>query len=188
MATRMTRLTHNVTFLLGVLTFVAAGVIPAAASAAPESFGGDCVLYPDNRAATVDSLRFRCSGDQEVAIYRASSRGSVPTGVKNGWVSQTSFVSGIAPGLWFGKTFYTGPDGGFLLNRTAIGDQFQANVYTAPSRVDGRPAWALDYLPSPTPPLYDEIREITPGVWFGYSIWRGTFLQPYLLAFILADM
>src|SRR6478672_2379730 len=51
-------------------------------------YGGGCVLYPDNPAATIDSLRLRCSAEQQDAIFRAAPRGEVPRGVTNGWVTR----------------------------------------------------------------------------------------------------
>jgi hypothetical protein len=74
------------------------------------------------------------------------------------------------------------------MNRvTGAGIQaWKANVYTAPAILDQQPAWALNYAPSPTPQVYDEIREITPGVWFGYSWWRGLVQTTMLLTFALA--
>lgn len=151
-------------------------------------YGGGCVLYPDDRAATIDSLRFRCSAWQQDAIFHEAPRGEVPMGLKNGWVIRPGYLQGIAPALWIGKTFYTGPDGGYLMNRvTGAGlEAWQADVYTAPAILDGGPTWALNYAPSPTPPVYDEIREITPGVWFGYSWWRGMLQTTMLLAFAIA--
>ncbi|MFI9405864.1 hypothetical protein [Nocardia sp. NPDC052316] len=159
------------------------GVTEAAAD-----YGGGCVLDPDNRAITIDSLRFRCTPEQQDAIFRDAERGAVPMGVKNGWVTRPPTMQGVAPAFWIGKTFYTGPDGGYLMNRvTGAGyEAWPANVYTAPALLDGRPTWALNYDPSPTPPVYDEIREITPGVWFGYSWWRGAFQHTMLLTFVLA--
>lgn len=159
------------------------GVVPAAAD-----YGGGCVLYPDDRAATLDSLRFRCSAEQQDAIFRDAPRGNVPMGVKNGWVTRPPAIQGIAPALWIGKTFYTGPDGGRLMNRvTGAGiEAFPADVYTAPALTDGGPTWALNYAPSPIPQVYDEIREVTPGVWFGYSWWRGAVQTTLLLTFALA--
>jgi len=179
---RISVLAISITIAFGGL----AGV--GAAAADPTDFGNGCALYPDNAAATVDSLRFRCTWDQQDAIYRAAPLGAVPHGVKNGWVARPPIATAVAPGLWIGKTFYTGPNGGYVENRlTGSGiEGWRADVYPAPSRVDGRPAWALNYVPSPTPPLYDEIREISPGVWFGYSWWRGIFQTPQLLAFVLA--
>ncbi|MGW4768630.1 hypothetical protein ACWEO2_11380 [Nocardia sp. NPDC004278] len=150
-------------------------------------YGGGCVLYPDNPTATIDSLRFRCSAVQQDAIFHDAPRGNVPIGVTNGWVTRPPVMQAVAPSLWIGKTFYTGPDGGFLVNRvTSAGlEAWKADVYTAPALSDGGPAWALNYDPSPTPPVYDEIREITPNVWFGYSWWRGYFQTTLLLTFAL---
>ncbi|WP_230329493.1 hypothetical protein [Nocardia aurantiaca] len=119
-------------------------------------------------------MRFRCSPGQLDALYRAAPRGDVPVGVKNGWVASPREMQSWVPLVWSGKDFYTGPEGGYLMNRltTAGLEAWPANVYAGPSVVDGKPTWVLDYTPSPTPRLYDEIREVTPGVWFGYSWWR----------------
>ncbi|MEV6136579.1 hypothetical protein AB0L63_11060 [Nocardia sp. NPDC051990] len=150
-------------------------------------YGDGCVLYPDNATATIESLRSRCSAEQQDAIFRDASRGEVPMGVTNGWVTRPPIMEAVAPALWIGKTFYTDPDGGFLVNRiTSEGlEAWKADVYTAPAIMDGRPTWVLDYAPSPTPPVYDEIREVTPNVWFGYSWWRGHFQTTLLLTFAL---
>ncbi|WP_256668664.1 hypothetical protein [Nocardia cyriacigeorgica] len=180
---------------LGVLMCAAASALLvsapiASADPAPVAtdYGGGCVIDPANRAATVDALRFRCGPEQQDAIFKASPRGNVPTGVTNGWVTRPPVMQALAPALWIGKTFYTGPDGGYLMNRvTSAGiEAWRADVYTAPALVDGAPTWALNYAPSPTPQVYDEIREVTPGVWFGYSWWRGAFQTTLLLTFVLA--
>ncbi|MEV4208874.1 hypothetical protein [Nocardia salmonicida] len=163
---------------------------PAVASADSgtdiKNYGNGCVLDPGNRAATVDSLRFRCSVTQQDQIYRDAQAGAVANGVTNGWVTRPPQLGAAAPALWIGKVFRTGPDGGTLTNRvTGAGiEAFPADVYRAPSILDGAPTWALNYAPSPTPQVYDEIREVTPGVWFGYSWWReGEW--PLLAAFVL---
>ncbi|MFE9786782.1 hypothetical protein ACFYO7_15520 [Nocardia salmonicida] len=163
---------------------------PAVVSAEPGNgitdYGNGCVLDPGNRAATVDSLRSRCSVTQQDQIYRDAQAGAVANGVTNGWVTRPPQLETAAPALWTGKVFRTGPDGGTLTNRvTGAGiEAFPADVYRAPSILDGAPTWALNYAPSPTPQVYDEIREITPGVWFGYSWWReGNW--PLLAAFVL---
>ncbi|MEV0547904.1 hypothetical protein [Nocardia salmonicida] len=163
---------------------------PAVVSAEPgdgiTNYGNGCVLDPGNRAATVDSLRFRCSVTQQDQIYRDAQAGAVANGVTNGWVTRPPQLGAAAPALWIGKVFNTGPDGGTLTNRvTGAGiEAFPADVYRAPSILDGAPTWALNYAPSPTPQVYDEIREVTPGVWFGYSWWReGEW--PLLAAFVL---
>ncbi|MGK8468170.1 hypothetical protein [Nocardia cyriacigeorgica] len=139
-----------------VLCAAAAAVLMISAPAASADpapvatdYGGGCVIDPANRAATVDSLRFRCSPEQQDAIFKASPRGAVPSGVKNGWVTRPPVMQALAPGLWIGKTFYTGPDGGWLMNRvTGAGiEAWRADVYTAPALVDGAPTWALNYAP-----------------------------------------
>ncbi|ONM47509.1 hypothetical protein [Nocardia donostiensis] len=165
------------------------GPIPAVAGAAPVvDYGAGCVIDPDNRAVTIDSLRFRCTPEQQDTIFNEAQRGEVPTGVKDGWVTRPPVMQTLAPPFWIGKTFYTGPDGGYLWNRITAADipGWRADVYTAPALSDGEPTWVLNYAPSPTPQVYDEIREITPGVWFGYSWWRGAFQTTLLLTFVLA--
>ncbi|MFQ6327684.1 hypothetical protein ACLMAL_16290 [Nocardia sp. CWNU-33] len=159
-----------------------------AGGAAVSDYGAGCFLDPGNRAATVDSLRFRCSAEQQDAIFDDAPRGAVPMGVKNGWVIRPMSIRSWAPALWNGKTFYTNPDGGYLMNRLTAADieAWPADVYTAPAILDGGPTWALDYAPSPTPEIYDEIREITPGVWFGYSWRRDTDPPTMVLSFALA--
>ncbi|RDI65918.1 hypothetical protein [Nocardia pseudobrasiliensis] len=172
---------------LATLLAVAPAAIQTPTARADVDHGGGCVIYDYNPAATVDSLRGRCTPEQQDQIFRNSPRGSVPTGVTNGWVTRPPIVQAIAPPFWIGKNFYTGPNGGRLMNRvTAAGiEGFPANVYVAPSRMDGRPAWAFDYAPSILSPIWDEVREIAPGVWFGYSYWRGVLQTPQLLTFVL---
>lgn len=171
---------------LGLAFLIAPMTTPAAHADA--DYGNGCFLYSNNISATVDSLRFRCSPDQQNAIYRDAGAGDVPQGARNGWVVSPRDMQSWAPLFWIGKTFYTSPSGGYLENRiTGAGiEGWPAYVYSGPSIVDGGAAWILNYAPSPTPQVYDEIREITPGVWFGYS-WEqqggGYNLQ---LSFVLA--
>ena len=187
-----TRYLRFLTVLSAIGAIAAAGIAPAVTAptaAADTDYGGGCTLYPGNREATIAALRDNCSAEQQDQIFRAASRGTVPRGVTNGWVTRPPAIEGIAPALWIGKTFNTGPDGGTLTNRiTAAGTPgFPANVFTGPARLDGRDAWLLDYAPSITPQVLDEIREVTPGVWFGYSWWRGALQTPLLLTFALTE-
>lgn len=159
---------------------------PATASAQVSDYGNSCVVDSGNSAATLDSLRFRCSVTQQDQIYRDAQAGAVPTGTVNGWVVRPGNLTGIAPAVWQGKVFRTGPDGGTLTNRVTPADleAFPADIHRGSSILDAEPTWAIDYAPSPTPQVYDEIREISPGVWFGYSWWReGDW--PLLAAFVL---
>ncbi len=96
---------------------VDAQVIDVETTPAVADYGSGCVLYPDDKAATIDSLRFRCSAEQQDAIFRDAPLGAVPTGVKAGWVTRPPVMQAVAPPLWIGKTFYTGPDGVYLMNR-----------------------------------------------------------------------
>ncbi|MEV6431031.1 hypothetical protein [Nocardia sp. NPDC051463] len=176
------------TLFLGFASLL--GISSAAADSGADGvsdYGAGCLLDPGNRAATIDSLRFRCSPEQQDAIFGDAPRGAVPMGVTNGWVIRPMSIRSWAPAIWVGKTFYTGPDGGYLMNRlTNAGiEVWRAEVYTAPAILDGKPTWALNYAPSPTPQVYDEIREITPGVWFGYSWWREDAPPEMMLSFAL---
>ncbi|WP_198407109.1 hypothetical protein [Nocardia terpenica] len=176
------------TVLAALLAAVPAALDPPAARADAD-YGGGCVLRSDDAAATIDALRNRCSADQQDQLFRDAPLGDVPHGVTDGWVTRPPIMEALAPPFWIGKTFYTGPDGGRLMNRiTGMGiEGFPANVYVAPSRMDGNPVWALDYAPSITPQVWDEIREVSPGVWFGYSWWRGYFQTTLLLTFVLTQ-
>ncbi|MET9492038.1 hypothetical protein [Nocardia sp. NPDC006630] len=174
--------------LAGLGAAFALNPFTAPIASADADYGGGCVLYDGNPAATIDSLRFRCGPAQQDNIFRDAAQGAVPMGVKNGWVIRPLDMAAWTPAVWIGKTFYTGPDGGYLMNRiTPAGiEGWPANVYSAPAILDGRPTWALNYAPSPTPQIYDEIREITPGVWFGYSWSRDPGGPVALLTFALA--
>lgn len=177
--------------LISVSTmFIVVGAPSATADSGvnpPMDYGGGCVIDPANRSVTIDSLRSRCTLQQQNSIFGNAVRGAVPTGVKNGWVTSPATTQAIAPAFWIGKTFYTGQDGGYVLNRlTGAGfEGLRANVYSGPAITDGAPTWALDYLP-PVAQTYDEIREITPGVWFGYSWQRDTAPPTLMLTFALA--
>jgi hypothetical protein len=186
---RKLALTASVLAALGV---VHTGVVQAGGANAvptpPLKYGGGCILYPHNRAATVDSLRFRCNWAQQDRIYLRAQAGAVPMGPKNGWVIRPPLLPEIASGIWMGKTFRTGPNGGALMNLItgARIEGFPAYVYQGRSRIDGKPSWVFNYTPSLVLPVYDEVREVTPGVWMGFNWWQGIFNQPQLLGFARA--
>jgi hypothetical protein len=178
-------------YLLGALVMVCGVFRAASAEADPDvvaDYGNGCVIDPAAPAVTVDSLRWRCTAQQSSDVYAAAPAGAVPSGGKNGWVTSTSMIEPSTPSFWGGKNFYTGPDGGRVMNRvTGAGiEGWPANIYRGPSRIDGEETWVLDYAPAVTPQVYDEIREVVPGVWLGYSWWRGGLQTPLLLAFVLA--
>lgn len=178
-------------FLIVATLLALISVSTGTAGAAPTDYGNGCTLFPDNQRATVESLRDRCHWDQLVQIYKASTPGTLPVGQKNGWVVRAPGnvidVAGVAGALWQGKTLFTGTQGGYLINRTVAGDMIRADVHPAASLADNKPMWALDYAQSPAPWLYDEIREVSPGVWYGYSWWRREAdAKTLLLSFIMA--
>jgi len=168
--------------------FVLGGAASAAADPAFVDYGDGCVLYPADKITTLDSLRTRCTAEQQDAIYAAADAGAAPAGFTRSWVLRPANGGDLAPMMWAGRTFATGPDGGTLTNRLTNGsDAWPAAIYRAASITDGEPAWAMNYAPSPTPQLYDEIREVVPGVWLGYSWWRNAGPEVPLLAFALAN-
>ncbi|RMI34854.1 hypothetical protein [Nocardia stercoris] len=139
---------------------------------ADSDLGGGCVITADNPAATLDALRFHCTPDQQATLYRDAPVGDVPAGATSGWVISPADMQWWAPLLWIGKTFRTGPDGGTLVNRlTPLGiEGWPGLIHRGASLRDRQPAWIIDYTPITAPQIVDEIREVAPGVWFGYSL------------------
>lgn len=76
---------------------------------------------------------------------------------------------------WHGKSFRSsGPDAGIGWNRLAVGPVLAALPFETAivaSRLDGRPAIGVSYdaprVPYPARPMYDELREVAPGVFAG---------------------
>lgn len=86
--------------------------------------------------------------------------------------------------VWDGKTFTSSSDTqGAGINRVvipgALGRQnlFPFHTLFGASRVDGRPALILDYDLAENPPwirrIHDEVREASPGLFFGPAMWLG---------------
>lgn len=169
------------TFAIMLGIAFACSAVPAAANAEALDFGGGCVLFTDNPAATVDALRFRCGPGQYDAIFHSVGPGAVPMGVKNGWVVSPPAWAAIAPPFWIGKHFYPG----YVRNRlTGAGlEGVQGSVYIGSSYADGGPAWYIDYAGSVAFFVHDEIREVTPGVYLGFSHNVG---GSRILTFVLA--
>ena len=86
--------------------------------------------------------------------------------------------------VWDGKTFTSTSDArGAGINRVAIpgalGRQrlFPFDTRLGSSRVDGRPAFILDYDLDENPGwirrIHDEVREVTAGLFLGPAMWKG---------------
>lgn len=168
-------MTHQFRMLLAAFGLAAAAALTGGAGtavAAPISFGPGCSVHPENREATIRDLRYGCSSEQHAAVFRWASAGPALTGVTNGYVTNPPSQEALAPLVWIGKTFSPGS----VQNRfTGLGiEGFRGDVYLAPSYLDGRAAWIIDYAPSPMPQLLDEIREVQPGLRIGLGYEKPT--------------
>jgi hypothetical protein len=98
--------------------------------------------------------------------------------------------------IWDGKTFTSSSDQeGVGINRIqvpgALGKQnlFPFKTHFGPSAIDGAPAFVLDYDLPENPPwirkIHDEVREVSPGLYFGPAMWKGAKGRVTLLWFAL---
>jgi hypothetical protein len=113
-------------------------------------------------------------------LFRSLPAGASPTGKADGTaivLPGTLLAKIIAPIArllaWQGKVFR--PDGRLLKNRvTPLGLRaIAAQVYRAPSWLDGQDCIVLDYSRSSlvARKVRDEIRELSPGVYLGIVYW-----------------
>ncbi len=98
--------------------------------------------------------------------------------------------------IWDGKTFTSSSDQeGSGINRVqipgALGKQnlFPFKTHFGPSAIDGAPALILDYDLPENPPwirkIHDEVREMSPGLFFGPAMWKGAKGRATVLWFAL---
>jgi len=98
--------------------------------------------------------------------------------------------------VWDGKTFASSSEKeGSGINRVqipgALGRQnlFPFKTHFGPSAIDGAPALILDYDLPENPPwirkVHDEVREASPGLFFGPAMWKGAKERVVVLWFAL---
>jgi hypothetical protein len=150
---------------------------------------------------TLDTLARR-SSDELDALYRAATDGQLvgrmlairgmPTGIGRAlgrWAKSDSFV-------WEGKTFSATSDTrGVGHNRIFVPGVFgRQNLFPfetlfGPSAIDGRPTLILDYDLRVNPPwirrIHDEVREVSPGLFLGPAMWKGSRAKSLVLWFAL---
>lgn len=111
-------------------------------------------------------------------LYRAAEPGNVPTGYYRGlglFCRSAPFGKlryDIAKTVWKGKHF--SDCGDRLVNQFAGFRGIQAKVYPGVSWLDGRPCTVMDYQQTSFVwrTMYDEVREISPGLYLGISYQR----------------
>jgi hypothetical protein len=151
---------------------------------------------PSRPQLTLDALAAQ-SSDELAALYRTAV---VPATMRaaDGALVGRMLAAPIAPAVfakvlrriaaapafvWEGKTFQASSDlrgvghnrvnTGGLLGRQHL---FPFETAFAPSSIDGKPALILDYALDVNPAyirkIHDEIREVTPGLFFGPAMWK----------------
>lgn len=153
---------------LAVLTLGAGaivGVAPATAAPACPS----ATTTQAARGATAQALRDSCTQSQFDRLFAAATPGPIPLGVMKGQTRPVGgpddALSSAASAIWGGKTFHLG----WLLNRAFGGEILPADVYYAPSVVDGKRVIRIDYRRSGLPFAHDELRMLDNGVYLGYG-------------------
>jgi hypothetical protein len=114
------------------------------------------------------------------ALYKTLAPGPIPDGQSNGLASSDpgTTVGDISEGLfgllWKGKVFDRAH--GELINRIGVGGAHlvAAKVFYGPSWLDGRPSVIVDYQETSRIAgfIRDEIREASPGVYYGFAYAR----------------
>lgn len=161
--------------LAGALTAVALGagalVAPTPAAAAPA-----CPVNPTTRMAPraiAAALRDSCTQTQFDRLFARAEAGPLPRGEMHGQARPVGApdpaASAAIAAIWSGKTFHRG----WLTNRAAGGQILPADVYYAPSTIDGRAVIRIDYRRSGLPFAHDELRRLPNGVYVGYGFLGG---------------
>lgn len=143
----------------------------APAEAAPRCPGS--VSERTSPVATAAALRDSCSQAQFDRLFRTADAGRIPLGPMNGQTrlvgAPNSAASSAAAAIWSGKTFHRG----WLTNRALGGEIVPADVFYAPSVVDGKRVIRIDYRRSGLPFAHDELRRLDNGVYLGYGFLNG---------------
>lgn len=154
---------------------------------------------------TLDTLA-RKSLDELDALYRAAVVPRSMRAVDGNLIGRMLAVRGVPPGfaaplrrwaaspgfVWDGKTFTSLDDTrGRGINRInvplLVGRQsmFPFETSFGASQIDDEPALLLDYdLPENPPwvrPIRDEVREVSPGLFFGPAFWRRSLFMWFAL-------
>lgn len=144
--------------------------IPGQASAQASAACPSRVGVATPQRQVIDALAESCSAAQYAKLFRTATLGVLPVDqVMDGQArplrGPDRAVSSTIGGLWSGKSFHRR----WLLNRVAGTEAGRAEVFTAASVLDGRPAIRLDYRRSVLSGMHDEIRELPNGVYIGYG-------------------
>jgi hypothetical protein len=113
------------------------------------------------------------------ALYKTLGPGEIPDGESDGIASSdpgtvAGRVSEIVLGaFWKGKIFDRAH--GELINRLVTGHAVKAKVFIGPSWLDGKPSVIIDYKDTSDVAgfIRDEIRETSPGIYYGFAYERG---------------
>jgi|GEM_PF-786967 len=111
-------------------------------------------------------------------LYKTLAPGEIPDGESDGLASNDpgTAVGDISEGifglLWKGKIFDRAR--GELINRILGHRLVTAKVFYGPSWLDGKPAIIIDYQQTSRIAgfIRDEIREVSPGVYYGFAYAR----------------
>ncbi|MFT4088951.1 MAG: hypothetical protein QM658_17700, partial [Gordonia sp. (in: high G+C Gram-positive bacteria)] len=122
-----------------------------------------------SRTATAQALRDTCTQVQFDHLFRTAHAGPMPLGAMHGHVRPVGppndAASAAASSIWIGKTFHRG----WLTNRAFGGEILPADVFYAPSTVDGKTVIRIDYRRSGVPVGHDELRRLSNGLYLGYG-------------------
>ena len=149
-------------------------------------------LHPPGASGPIDVRDLLLMSRRELdALFTNSPAGSIPDGEGDGTLIIASgsplarVAAAIARLAWQGKVFDATQ--GRLMNRvTPFGVRaVAAEVYTAPSRFDGKECIVLDYSKTSlfARKIRDEIREVAPRLYLGKVWWGKTRLIDFALEF-----